>query len=231
MRPRSPLSVPRVRSSEIGPREPSSRKCYGYENTLARASRGTVENEKNSSHRAQNQLYMGIASYSKGRRNSMSEPEGIDLSDQNPVEPGTAEPRHAAPPRPRAIGSPLPMGVSRRQQLSPEQGDVRRLAQAPPPGRALSGGAPAEEPSFSVQRIMSALRSALPLVQRILPLLDGNIASAVSNLVAPHPHPQASAPAPKVDLAPIEDGMAALQTQHREFARPGHGAEHFPQAR
>ena len=54
----------------------------------------------------------------------MSEPEGIELSDQNPVEPGTAEPRHAAPPRPRAIGSPLPMGVSRRQQLSPEQGDV-----------------------------------------------------------------------------------------------------------
>jgi hypothetical protein len=147
----------------------------------------------------------------------MSQPEGVELSDQNPVEPGTAEPRHAAPPRPRAIGSPLPMGVSRRQQLSPEQGDARRLAQAPPPGRALSGGAPAEEPSFNLQRIMSALRSALPLVQRILPLLDGNIASAISNLVAPHPHPQTSAPAPKVDLAPIEGGLTALQTQHREL--------------
>ena len=147
----------------------------------------------------------------------MSQPEGVDLSDQNPVEPGTAEPRHAAPPRPRAIGSPLPMGVSRRQQLSPEQGDARRLAQAPPPGRALSGGAPAEEPSFNLQRIMSALRSALPLVQRILPLLDGNITSAIGNLVAPHPHPQASAPAPKVDLVPLEDGLIALQTQHREL--------------
>ena len=64
---------------------------------------------------------------------------------------------------------------------------------------------------------MSAFRSALPLVQRILPLLDGNIASAIGNLVAPHPHPQASAPAPKVDLAPIQDGMAALETQHREL--------------
>ncbi len=142
----------------------------------------------------------------------MSKLEGIDLSDQNPMEP------RAAAPRPRAIGSPLPMGVSRRQPYSEEQGDGRRLAQAPPPGRALSGGSPAEEPSSSLQRAMSALRSVLPFVQRILPLLDGNIASAVGNLLAPRPHPpQASAPPPKVDLAPIEDGLATLRTQHREL--------------
>jgi hypothetical protein len=139
----------------------------------------------------------------------MNEPEGIDLSDQNPVQP------RATVPRPRAIGSPLPMGVSRRAQLSAEQGNVRRLAQAPPPGRVLGGGAPDEEPSSSVQRAVSALRSALPFVQRILPLLDGNIATAVSNLLAPHP--QASAPTPKVDLVPIENGLNELQTQHREL--------------
>ena len=173
---------------------------------------------------------MGIASYSKGRRNSMSEPEGVELSDQNPVEPGTAEPRHAAPPRRASVRRCrwASAAVSRSPRST---GDVRRLAQAPPPGRALSGGAPAEEPSFSLQRIMSALRSALPLVQRILPLLDGNIASAVGNLVAPHPHPQASAPAPKVDLAPIEDGLARAPDPASRIARSGHGAEHFPQAR
>jgi hypothetical protein len=110
------------------------------------------------------------------------------------------------------------MGVSRRQPLSPEQGNGRRLAQAPPPGRALGRGAPAEEPSSSMQRAVNALRSVLPFVQRLLPLLDGNIASAVSNLLAPRPHPpQASAPAPKVDLVPLEDGLAALRTQHREL--------------
>ena len=138
----------------------------------------------------------------------MNESEGVDLSDLKPVQP------RAAAPRPRAIGSPLPMGISRRAQLSAEQGNARHLAQAPPPGRAL-GGAPAEEPPLGLQRAMSVLRSFLPIVQRLLPLLDGNVASAVSNLVAPRPHPQA--PAPKVDLAPLEDGLAALQTQHRDL--------------
>jgi hypothetical protein len=143
----------------------------------------------------------------------MNELEGVDLSDHNSVEPRPAEPR-AAVPRPRAIGSPLPMGVSRRAQLSAEQGNARHSAQAPPPGRAL-GAPPAEEPSSSLQRAISAVRSFLPIVQRVLPLLDGNIASAISNLVAPRP--QASAPPPKVDLAPLEDGLASLQTQHREL--------------
>lgn len=139
----------------------------------------------------------------------MSETEGIDLSDQKPVEP------RAAASRPRAIGSPLQMGVSRRAQLSAEQGNVRRLAQAQPLGRALGAGAPADEPSSNLQRAVSALCSALPFVQRILPLLDGNIAAAVGTLLAPRP--QASAPAPKVDLVPIEDGLNELQTQHREL--------------
>ena len=145
----------------------------------------------------------------------MSEPEGIDLSDQSPVEP--TEPA-AAPPRPRAIGSPLPMGVSRRPPLSSAAGQCQASHARPPPGpRSGRWSASAEEPSSSLQRAVSALRSALPFVQRLLPLLDGNIASAVSNLLAPHPHPQASAPAPKVDLAPLEDGLAELQTQHREL--------------
>jgi hypothetical protein len=139
----------------------------------------------------------------------MSETEGNDLSNQNPVTP------RAPAPRPRAIGSPLPRGVSSRAPLSSEQGNISRLEQAPPLGRTLGGGAPDEEPSSSLQRAVGALLSALPFVQRLLPLLDGNLASAVGNLLAPRP--QASAPAPKVDLVPIEDGLNELQTQHREL--------------
>ena len=37
---------------------------------------------------------------------------------------------------------------------------------------------------------MGISRSALPFVQRLLPLLDSNFATAVSNLITPHPHPQ-----------------------------------------
>ena len=64
---------------------------------------------------------------------------------------------------------------------------------------------------------MNAFRSALPFVQRLLPLLDGNFATAITNILTPNVHPQAPAPAPKVDLAPLEDGLAQLQTQHRDL--------------
>ena len=64
---------------------------------------------------------------------------------------------------------------------------------------------------------MSALRAALPFVQKILPLLDGNFGTAVSNILSPHHHAPPPPPPPSVNLAPIEDGLAELQTQHSEL--------------
>jgi hypothetical protein len=66
-----------------------------------------------------------------------------------------------------------------------------------------------------MQRAVGALRAALPFVQRILPLLDGNIGTAVSNILTPHHH--APPPPPPVNLPPIENGLAELQTQHVEL--------------
>jgi hypothetical protein len=136
----------------------------------------------------------------------MNEPVGVEYIDQDPLAP------RAAAPRPRTIGSPLPTGASRRAPAPPE-GTFKRIAPAPP-GRALPGAAPAED-SSGMQRAVNAFRMVLPLVQRLLPLIDGNIATAVTNLLAPRPHPPA--PPPKVDLAPLEDGLAELQTQHRNL--------------
>jgi hypothetical protein len=59
------------------------------------------------------------------------------------------------------------------------------------------------------------IRTALPFVQRILPLLDGNIATTVSNILNPQPPP--APPAPPANLLPIEEGLAELRTQHREL--------------
>jgi hypothetical protein len=66
-----------------------------------------------------------------------------------------------------------------------------------------------------VDRAMGLLRLALPFVQRILPLLDGNIGTAVSNILTPHP--QAPAPHSPVNLEPLENGLADLQVQHRDL--------------
>jgi hypothetical protein len=89
-----------------------------------------------------------------------------------------------------------------------------------PAARALLGsgsGAPQEGPS-GIQRAVNAFRAALPFVQRILPLLDGNIGAAVSNMLAPHHHaPPAPPPPPPVDLVPLQDGLSALKVQQIEL--------------
>ena len=139
-------------------------------------------------------------------------PRSFDSVDQNAQDP--AAPRAAAP-RPRAMGSPLSTGMSRRASYAPAEGDAKRLT-PPPPGRALDSAPAAAEESSSVQRAVSMLRNALPFVQRLLPLLDGNIATTVSSLLTSRHHPQAQ-PSAKLDLAPIEDGLAELQTQHQNL--------------
>ena len=60
------------------------------------------------------------------------------------------------------------------------------------------------------------IRAALPFVQKMLPLLDGNIGSAVSNVLAPH-HPPAplAPPPPPVNLVPLQEGLADLRVQQR----------------
>jgi hypothetical protein len=74
-----------------------------------------------------------------------------------------------------------------------------------------------------VQRVVNAVRATLPFIQRILPLLDGNIGTAVSNFMAPSPFsatPPSHRPAPQpppVNLAPLEEGISSLQTQQHEL--------------
>ena len=140
----------------------------------------------------------------------MSDAEDFSFND-----PGRRE-ENADQPHPRAVGSPLPIGAAGRSPLSPGQEDPQRYIPVPP-GRALANSpasAGAGQPS-SLQRAVNALRLTLPFLQRLLPLLDGNIATTVSNILTPHP--QTPPPPPPVDLEHIEDGLAELQAQHRDL--------------
>jgi hypothetical protein len=147
----------------------------------------------------------------------MSDPEPI-LREPIPVIP------RAVASQPRSAGSPLSMGASPRQPLPASQGNPNRItsppAQVPAPGpatapnRALAAPASADDSSSGMQKAMNAVKIAMPIVQRLLPLLDGSIGTAVSNLLAPRSHPQQ---APKVNLAPLEEGLTELQVQHRSL--------------
>ena len=61
------------------------------------------------------------------------------------------------------------------------------------------------------QRSVGAIRMVIPLVQKVLPLLDGNIASAVSNLLVPQPHVE------PVNLTPLENAVVKLHGENVEL--------------
>jgi hypothetical protein len=82
----------------------------------------------------------------------------------------------------------------------------------------------AESPS-TLQRAAGIIRHAIPIVQKLLPLLDGNVGTAISNIL--HPPPPAPpvpttalAPPPptRIDLTPIKESIADLQTLHKDLS-------------
>jgi len=92
--------------------------------------------------------------------------------------------------------------------------DPRRGEAIPAAARALAAQ-PAESEASAMQRAMRALTAALPLLQRLAPMLEGNILSALANVIAPMPH---APPPPKpVNLSSLEEGVGELKAQHREL--------------
>jgi hypothetical protein len=106
--------------------------------------------------------------------------------------------------RTRAVGSPLPVGTSRL-------GQEPVYRPAPPQGRSLSTGSADDT---GMQRAMGVLKQAMPFVQKLLPLIDGNFATALANLFAPRQH---VAPPPVVDLAPVQTQIAEIQSQNQDL--------------
>lgn len=109
----------------------------------------------------------------------------------------------------RPLGAPVAAGGAGRPAVYPrrEQNQPLRNTSAPV-GRAL--GPRGDHHGTDAQAAMSAFRDSMPFLQRFLPLIDGNLATALSNLVV-------SRPAPVVDLEPIETGLTELQERHRDL--------------
>lgn len=76
-------------------------------------------------------------------------------------------------------------------------------------------------PRSGLQRAVALFRTAMPLVQKLLPLLDGNFATAIGSMLTTTHPPQHHAPAPpqqvKVDLEPVERSLAELRTGQRDL--------------
>jgi hypothetical protein len=120
-------------------------------------------------------------------------------------------------PQPRIVGSPLPGGggypppsIQEARRLHEDSRRLPSPPQPPPPRQALATPA-AKSQTSGFQRAANILRAAIPFVQKLLPLIDGNIAATVSNILAPQPPP------PVLDIEPIQKTLVELQTQHRDL--------------
>jgi hypothetical protein len=80
-------------------------------------------------------------------------------------------------------------------------------AQETPAPTSLAHG---RQKPTGLQRAISVAKAVLPLVGKVLPLLEGNVVATASNLLSPSPH--------EVNLKPIEEAIASLQADQRALA-------------
>jgi hypothetical protein len=139
----------------------------------------------------------------------MNDAESFALNDAGHRESSASE-QH-----PRAHGSSLPVGNLGRAPFSAAPEEMPGFKSVPLPGRALSNSLPSD-PSFNLQRTLGTLRGFLPYLQKLLPLLDGNFATALVSLLTPHP--QAAQPAAPVSLEPVESRLNELAKHHNELS-------------
>lgn len=165
----------------------------------------------------------------------MNEPRDMRLDDLGQRVQAMGDPAPRSAPGPTPVPRPAPSYdnyVPSRPQpprqeppnQMPEQESYHAAPPPPQPPQAQQHQLPAHEDSESprngLQRAVSAVKAALPFVQKLLPLLDGNVVTAVSSLLAPMMNQPRHAPAPqqvKVDLEPMERGLAELRAGHREL--------------
>lgn len=80
------------------------------------------------------------------------------------------------------------------------------------PRRPLEIVRPGQHPS-TLEKTVGVLKTILPLAQKFLPLIDGQIGTVVSNLIGPQATPRQVAQT----LLPLQQGLAQLEKRHVEL--------------
>jgi hypothetical protein len=101
------------------------------------------------------------------------------------------------------------------EELKPEEvesEEVKSEDAGTAPPRRLQMVRPVQKLS-RLEKTAGLLRTILPLAQKFLPLIDGQIGTVVSNLIGPQTNPRQVAQT----LLPLQEGLAQLEKQHVEL--------------
>lgn len=142
------------------------------------------------------------------------------IHSNDPWNPGPGHPvSKGAPAQPAELSA----AAEQKPETVPDDGhkhqDQTVEAAAPHREKALAAPAaqtkipartqPRQEKASAFARAISAARVVLPVVQKMLPLLEGNIASAAANLLTPTQRP--------LDLEPVKSAIGRLQADQRSL--------------
>jgi hypothetical protein len=116
-------------------------------------------------------------------------PDGKGTTEQ------VAEPQAPAQPKPE---------IAREEDRTDREEPAKAAVS---PAKSLAPQKPRPEKPSAFAWAVGAARVVLPVVQKMLPLLEGNVVSAAANLLAPSPRP--------VDLEPVRAAIGKLQTEQR----------------
>ena len=111
-------------------------------------------------------------------------------------------------PKVRYANYDSPEAIVRR--TSPAEPAVQPTPPPKPAPTALARAVPSQ-PKTTFERAIGVAKTVLPLVGKMLPLLEGNVVSAASNLLLNHP-------VQEVNLKPLEESIAGLQADQRALA-------------
>ncbi len=143
-------------------------------------------------------------------------PTGYPAPTPTPVPPTPAPPPSNLPVT-GFTSTPYPSSVA--AAAPPAASPTPAAGSDAPATHALPAPA-AEDPNAAktgLQKAVQAIRSAIPVVQRLLPLLDGNFATVLSSLVTQQPHHPPPPPQVRVDLEPINRGLAEVRDSQRDL--------------
>lgn len=133
-------------------------------------------------------------------------PSKWDTTQAEPNDEGLRPPAESAA-HPSTIEFPQPASNSSPASPADSHSDIAEHS-------ADAAEAPLRLPS-GVRRVVAVLRVALPFVERVLPLLDGDSGTTASSHPTSLQPASAAAPPVPADVARIEDSIAEFKTQYR----------------
>jgi hypothetical protein len=134
---------------------------------------------------------------------------------QLPLRPLQPRKRYANYDRPEALAKPISAArTANAVEAAPAASSAPVAAPTPVPApapvaapTALARTVPKPQKPGKLERAVGIAKTVLPLVGKMLPLLEGNIVAAASNLLTPPPA--------AVNLKPLEEAISSLQSDQR----------------